>query len=253
MRLALFAEMVRRRPWTPETLRSLGGVEGIGVTFLEETFSAPTAPPAHRLHQRAAQAVLQALLPDAGSDIKGPMRSEVALREASGYASRPEDFADLIMILDSELRLITPADPEGAAIENAAAHADAQRYYQLTHDYLVLALRNWLTRKQRATRRGRAELILAERASIWNARPENRQLPSILEWVSILWFTRRTAWSPREKRMMRRAGQYYGLRAIIAGVLIAMMVLFARYARRREIDPREHQKANIHKTEAESK
>ena len=38
------------------------------------------------------------------------------------------------------------------------------RSYQLTHDYLVPSLRAWLTRKQRESRRGRAELRLAERA-----------------------------------------------------------------------------------------
>ncbi len=45
------------------------------------------------------------------------MRSEAELREASGYASRPRDFDDLIRILDRELRLITPTDPEGSAAE----------------------------------------------------------------------------------------------------------------------------------------
>ena len=29
-----------------------------------------------------------------------------------------------------------------------------QKYYQLTHDYLVPSLREWLTRKQKETRRG---------------------------------------------------------------------------------------------------
>ena len=56
------------------------------MTFLEETFSASTAPPEHRLHQKAAQAVLKALLPQSGTDIKGQMRSESSLREVSGYA-----------------------------------------------------------------------------------------------------------------------------------------------------------------------
>src|SRR5262245_15426759 len=51
VRLALFAEMVKGKPWTPATLRQVGGAEGVGVTFLEETFSAATAPPPHRLHQ----------------------------------------------------------------------------------------------------------------------------------------------------------------------------------------------------------
>src|SRR5262249_34430439 len=53
VRLSLFADMVKGRPWTPTTLKEVGGAEGIGVTFLEETFSAATAPPEHRLHQKA--------------------------------------------------------------------------------------------------------------------------------------------------------------------------------------------------------
>ena len=104
--------------------REVGGTEGVGVTFLEETFSAATAPPEHRLHQKAARAVLKALLPETGTDIKGQMRSRQELLEASGYASRPRDFDDLIRILDGELRLITPTDPEGSASEGPADHAE---------------------------------------------------------------------------------------------------------------------------------
>ena len=70
-------------------------------------------------------------------------------------------------------------------MEVAPAHPARGRYYQLTHDYLVHSLRDWLTRKQRETRRGRAELRLAERAAFWDARPENRHLPSVLEWATI--------------------------------------------------------------------
>ena len=154
VRLALFAEMVKGKAWAPATLREVGGTEGIGLTFLEETFSASTAPPEHRLHQKAAQAVLKALLPESGTDIKGQMRSRQELLEASGYANRPRDFDDLIHILDPELRLITPTDPEGSANENQANLPSGQ-YYQLAHDYLVHSLRDWLTRKQKETRRGR--------------------------------------------------------------------------------------------------
>ena len=113
VRLALFAEMMKGKAWTPATLKEVGGTEGVGVTFLEETFSAATAPPEHRYHQKAARAVLKALLPESGTDIKGHMRSYAELLEASGYGSRPKDFDDLIRILDSEIRLITPTDPEG--------------------------------------------------------------------------------------------------------------------------------------------
>ena len=41
------------------------------------------------------------------------MRSYAELLEASGYANRPKDFEDLIRILDTEIRLITPTEPEG--------------------------------------------------------------------------------------------------------------------------------------------
>src|ERR1700682_3909501 len=45
VRLALFAEMVKGRPWTPATLKEVGGTEGVGVAFLEETFSSANASP----------------------------------------------------------------------------------------------------------------------------------------------------------------------------------------------------------------
>ena len=60
VRLALFAEMVKDKAWSPSTLREVGGTEGVGVTFLEETFASPQANPKHRLHRKAAQAVLKA-------------------------------------------------------------------------------------------------------------------------------------------------------------------------------------------------
>ncbi len=113
VRLALFAEMMKGKAWTPSQLKEIGGTEGVGFTFLEETFSSSNAPPQHRLHQKAAQAVLKALLPEAGMNIRGHMRSQQELLKASGYADRPQDFEEVLRILDSEVRLITPADPEG--------------------------------------------------------------------------------------------------------------------------------------------
>jgi hypothetical protein len=51
------------------------------------------------------------------------MRSYAELLEASGYGSRPKDFDDLIRILDGEIRLITPTDPEGNEDAEVAAFA----------------------------------------------------------------------------------------------------------------------------------
>jgi serine/threonine protein kinase/formylglycine-generating enzyme required for sulfatase activity len=227
VRLALLAEMMKGRPWTPGTLKEMGGMEGVGVTFLEDTFSSPTANPRYRLHQKAARAVLKALLPGSGTDIKGTMRSQAELLAASGYVHRPKDFEGLIHILDSELRLLTPTDPEGLDDGGQPPQPAAEgRYYQLTHDYLVPSLRDWLTRKQKETRRGRAELLLADRAAVWNARPENRQLPSLLQWCGIRLLTHPQDWTPPQRRLMRRAARFHAARGtvLVAGLAAAVLV-----------------------------
>jgi serine/threonine protein kinase/formylglycine-generating enzyme required for sulfatase activity len=241
VRLALFAEMVKGKLWTPATLKEVGGTEGVGVTFLEETFTASTAPPQHRLHQKAAQAVLRALLPETGTDIKGNMRSQQELLTASGYASRPRDFDDLQRILDSEIRLITPTDPEGRDNADTSTLQAGAKYYQLTHDYLVPSLREWLTRKQKETRPGRAELLLADRAAVWNARPENRQWPSLLQWLQIRWHTKHKNWTPPQRKMMSKAGRFHAMRAGIAAVLI-VVATFTGLTIRDRVE--EKQKAN---------
>jgi serine/threonine protein kinase/formylglycine-generating enzyme required for sulfatase activity len=248
VRLALFAEMLKGRSWTPASLKEVGGTEGVGVNFLEETFSASTSPPEHRYHQKAARGVLKALLPESGSDIKGNMRSHAELLEASGYASRPRDFEDLLRILDAEIRLITPTDPEGVeelarsaskGIEESARSAskgqaepllapradEGARFYQLTHDYLVPSLRDWLTRKQKETRRGRAELLLADRAGVWKARPENRQLPSLWQWSQIRWWTRKKNWTPPQRRMMRKATRSHVVRGVAVVLCLVLAIL----------------------------
>jgi formylglycine-generating enzyme required for sulfatase activity len=219
--LALFAEMMKGKPWTPATLREIGGTQGVGEAFLEETFSASTAPPEHRFYQKAAQAVLKALLPESGTDIKGQMRPRQQLLEASGYGDRPGDFDDLIRILDPELRLITPTDPEGSGDVQTTARSG--QYYVLAHDYLVHSLRDWLTRKQRETRRGRAELRLSERSVSWNAKPENRHLPSPLEWVNIRLLTKKKDWTEPQRRMMKRAGWVHGTRTLTALILLGLL------------------------------
>ncbi len=223
VRLALFAEMMKGKPWTPATLKEVGGTEGVGVTFLEETFSAATAPPEHRYHQKAARAVLKALLPESGTDIKGHMRSHAELLEASGYGSRPKDFDDLIRILDSEIRLITPTDPEGEGRKQRFRSPDQAGSEILPTDPRLSgsSLRDWLTRKQKETRRGRAELLLADRAAVWNARPENRQLPSLLQWLQIRWLTQKKNWTPPQRKMMAKAGRYHAVRGC-GGLLLVV-------------------------------
>ena len=230
VQLALFAEMVKKKPWTLSTLKAVGGTEGIGVNFLEETFSSKRANPKHVQHEQAARDVLKALLPDVGSDIKGHMRSQADLMKASGYQDQPKRFNELLRILDGDLRLITPADTEGRRSDSGdLAHS---QHYQLTHDYLIPSLREWLQRKQMETKRGRMEIRLQERTALWSSRKEQKQLPTIIEWQGILRHTRRSLWSPSNVAMMRAASRlHYGRIATSVAVLTLLCVvgLFIRH------------------------
>ena len=244
IRLTLFALMMKGLKWTPESLDNMGGTAGAGVTFLEETFSSPTAPPTHRLHQLAAREVLRALLPEAGTDIKGQMQPVESLLELSGYSASREQFDRLLHILVGELRLISPTDPEGndegATTKSARGRksqdardpgnmplASSGRYYQLTHDFLVPAVREWLTRKQKETPAGRAELLLAERAAFWAAKPEAKQLPSVLESLAIVARTDRSHWSEPQRRMMRVVSRRHTARVFACAAALAAAVMLA--------------------------
>ncbi|WP_406694967.1 protein kinase [Singulisphaera sp. Ch08] len=209
VQLSLFAEMVKHKTWTLATLKDVGGTQGVGVTFLDETFSDATSPPEYRRHLRAMREVLRALLPELGTEIKGHMRSRSELLEASGRGESRNDFDEILRVLDNELRLITPTDPQG---DVASEFSGLEPHYQLTHDYLVPSLRDWLTKKQRETRRGRAEIRLAERAALWGTKHERRQLPSFLEWLDIRLYTQRSRWNEREAKLMRTAMRLHAVR-----------------------------------------
>lgn len=256
VRLALFAEMIKSRPWTTATLRSIGGIAGVGVMFLDEHFASENAPAQYRIHLKAVYETLGALLPQPGANLKGHMRSREELLEISGYADQPKQFQLLMRALDSELHLITRTDPEGrgditgsqsgvySAVQSARPSADASSdqsaeaspanptgsssvsssltenvYYQLAHDYLVPAIREWQSRMQRGTRRGRAEIRLAQRSEVWSARPESRHLPSGVEWLSIVAFTRRDQWDDSQRRMMAAANRRHLSNLILIAVI----------------------------------
>jgi formylglycine-generating enzyme required for sulfatase activity len=242
VRLALFAAMVKDKEWIPATLKSVGGAKGVGVAFLEDSFASNTAPPENRRHSAAAQRVLGALLPDSGTTIKGAMRTKQELLYQSGYARHRDQFNALLEILNKKLRLVTPTDSVVKSSDGQSEQfADAEKRYQLTHDYLVPSLREWLTQKRKETRRGRAELRLVDRAVLWSDKPEDRHLPALWEYLNIRFLTNGTIWNPIQRKMMQRAGWVHGVRS---GTVVAIFVLltlmgfavFRRIEERRQAD-----------------
>ena len=186
VQLAVFSEIMKGRDWNHKALRELGGVEGVGVQFLEESFSSPRTPAANRIHEKAAQAILYSLLPGTDANIKGATRSRKELQELAGYQNRNKMFDQLIHMLDNDLRLITPVH-----VADEGVSSEDNRHYQLTHDFLVPAVREWRHRRQTQTRTGRALLRLADRTEIWKTRQDSAHLPSWWEWASIVLFTKR--------------------------------------------------------------
>lgn len=218
VRLALFAEMMKDRPWTPEELENVGGAKGIGVAFLEEKFG-PNAPAIYRPHRTAVRKILEALLPPFGSDIRGQMRSLSELLAASEAVSKTS-FEQLIEILDTDLKLLTPVVPDHPSGHMETPTLAESQHYQLTHDYLVPSIREWLTRKQRESWQGRCRLCLEERSALWNSRPEPKQLPTAWETVQITMARRGGGWSNPQARMMLHAQRLHGRRLLSMGFLL---------------------------------
>ncbi len=225
VRLALFAQMIKDKPWAPVTLKDVRGLKGIGVKFLEESLSGPAAAAGHPSYLPDARFVLAALLPEGGADIKGHMMSRQELLRAARYERRPEDFDALLSFLDTDLRLITPADPKTLGPGERAQPAG--RCYHLTHDYLIPSLREWITKQDKETVSGRAAIRLAERTAEWSARRSRRYLPSWWEWLVIVTCTRPARRTPAQRRLIAAATWYHAGRAAIAAAAVAILALVA--------------------------
>lgn len=220
VRLALFAQMVRNRPWTPATLQMVGGAQGVGIRFLEDTLGSPSAPLPYRVHQTAVREILRVLLPPPGTDIKACTRTSAELAKAANCPVDSSEFQQLIAILEEETRLITPVESRAEEQRTATREQSAERPYQLTHDYLVPSIREWLTNKQRETWRGRCALRLDERSALWNAQHENKQLPTLWETAQISVGTKSAEWTSIQARMMQHARRVHGRRLTFVAAIV---------------------------------
>ncbi len=214
VRLALFTEMFRSRTWTVESLRDVGGASGVAVAFLEDVFCGAAARGPRRVHEAAARNLLQKLVPVAG-EVRGPAQSQRALLEASGYEDKPQAFAELVQVLDADLRLLTPVDPDETA--------DGLPAWQLTHDHMVPALRQWLLAKKADTLRGRAEIALAERSHEWARHPAATRVPHFWEWLRLRLLTRPKRWSKTEAEWMQAGMRRARTSALCIAVLAAIV------------------------------
>ncbi len=231
VRLTLFAEMFKSRPWTVKELRSVGGAQGVGERFLESTFGAESSSRKFKSQKERVQAVLEELLPESGSDIRGSMKTSEELMAAAKLSNRPKEFEQLITILDKELRLITRTDPDssGDASVNDENQISENVYYQLTHDYLVPSIRDWLNTELRNTRRGRALIRLRELASQVTPDKKPKYLPSNLEWLHWQFSIRKEVKTENERRIMSAAGRNFVKYSFLATASVITVLLTSSY------------------------
>ena len=222
--LALFAEMVKSRDWLPSTLRQLGGSVGIGAQFLHDSFSAGYAPANQRGHEKAARALLQALLPDLGTEIKAGRRTRDELFLLSGYDDDRHRFDLLMMIMESDLKLISASDTLDKTRSDSIQQSIEQTTYQLSHDFLVPSIRDWLTARQRESYRGRLHQRLSEQASLWSRNHDARFLPNFVEWAAMRVCLAGRKKTPIERQMLSKRDLLSLNRLAVAGVLIAAIV-----------------------------
>ena len=226
VRLALFADMTKSMPWTPAGLASLGSVLNVGTKFLEFNFGTLNRDPMRAIHRDAIVAVLNRLLPGDNVEIKGHSCSELELKEASGYASAPEAFQQLIHIVDSETRLVTPVEAD------CPGRSDDRRF-QLTHDFLVPSLRQWLRQRQMESRGGRAELRLQQCVEYWAATNDHRHLPSWSEFITIWTLTNPRDWTASQHRTMAAARKLHLSRTawFVAAACVVLVLGFYTWGR----------------------
>lgn len=184
VKLSLFAEMVKNSDWEIETLNEIGGIDQIGRRFLDELFGPTSSHPECRTYGEAATRILHALMPQSGRNLKGARKTGVELLEAAQGSQ--DVFSRVVLLLNDDLKLISPVAADGNTLHEAASLSDAEestaqsQSFQLSHDYLIEPLREVLNRRLAATRSGRASLKLEAATTMWRE-TDRRFLPGPYE------------------------------------------------------------------------
>ena len=225
IQLALFVETFQDKNWNSHALAELGGLDAGVAKYLNDKFLSDDATREYKSHFNAAQACLFEMLPPEGSDLKGNMQPEYKLRETAGYSNAPEKFDQLIKILDNDLKLITPTAPTSSA---ALANDDVeknQNCFQLSHDYLVPILRNWIASEKQRFFTGRVRERMGQVSSIWGEVPTKRYLPSWIQNAQFRLFTDSKSWTPVQQKMMAASRKHHFAKTLV-GTALALLAAY---------------------------
>jgi len=244
VRLAMLTEMLRDSPWTPATLRQVGGMDGLEVAFLRERLTGAGAHPEFRRRPDLVRRILDSLLPVESVSIRQHTVTADEIIARGGMEENPETVRELLRLLDREVRLITPAGSEesagpsgsagaiavGSSLASGSSGGSSGRHgparYQLTHDHLVPSLRSWMTAEDEATWRGRNRLALRSAARRWSVDRGSGHLAGPLALAKWQLFTRRVERNEIEREFLRDSSRRLARAAAVAlGVVATVGVL----------------------------
>lgn len=224
IQLSVLSGALMERSWTVESLHAIGGTCGAGIQMLRENLSVRSRLPEQRYLSQAAQLVLAALLPAPGLQIRGCRRSSHELLAVSGLRDRKMDFSRMLDLLVSRLRIVSPCAPDEGSTDLSMVGEDHQ-YYELTHDYVVPILREWIRENLLSTEEGRARLLLEERSGQWQSagRPD-RLLPSMTEYFRIRRRIPVGLQTNSQKMMLRRVVQRWRRQSALAACICSLLL-----------------------------
>lgn len=219
--LTLAVEMLREREWTEEELQETGGLAGLGHRYLRSLFTSHESHPGHRELAKPVASVLDCLTPADGGKVRGPYKTIDEITAWVPQELQPK-LDDAITLLRDELKLIVPGP---ISVEDASPGQVAS--YQLTHDCLVPAVREWLASEEEGSVTGRARQRLKEVARQWRDFHDTRRLPTLLEFAEMVRLTDHRQWSPPEAevmrvarwRLLRKAGGVALIACLVVGVI----------------------------------
>ncbi len=98
-------------------------------------------------------------------------------------------------------------------------------HFQLTHDYLVPSIRNWLNHDQHKSWRGRAALRLRELEELNSRQAKTRYFPSLLELLKIYAAVPRKRRSITANMLLRDSRSRYATMAVVSLICVALVGL----------------------------
>jgi serine/threonine protein kinase len=218
VKLAMFAELMRRHAWDAATLHRLGGTQGVLTRFLSDSFDSARAPISHRTIRNTCADILRELIPNDERELKATAQPLSALASASNEHVASPQFNQSLQCLDQELHLIMRHQLQG----------QEEPHYSLTHDFLVHPVKAWLSERDAESWRGRSKTRLIQAATRFQRDPNTPHLLSISEWISATWAVPRAVQSDMQRKVMAKSGaramRWSGLLAVLMlGLLLAIM------------------------------